>query len=105
MLKTVCLSLLVLVQGAFGHGGHGNSGPAAGETIQQYAQRHVCFHTTFHTTKLIVASVIDVVRAPYVSIDAHFFPALLILLFNSDSFDIGSFFQLHDLDRSVHLLC
>jgi len=76
MLKTICLSLLVVVQGAFGHGGHENSGPAAGETIQQYAQRHVCFHITFHTTKLIIASIIDVVGAPYVSIDAHLFLSL-----------------------------
>jgi len=41
MYKLLCLSLLGLTQGALGHGGHENSGPAAGETIQQYAQRHV----------------------------------------------------------------
>jgi hypothetical protein len=37
MLKLICLSLLVLVNGGFGH----ESGPVKGETIQQYAQRHV----------------------------------------------------------------
>ncbi|KAI0081168.1 hypothetical protein K474DRAFT_1657029 [Panus rudis PR-1116 ss-1] len=44
------------------HGSHGD-GPAKGETIQQYAQRHM-------------------------SSEHHI-----------DSFDIGSFFQLHDLNR------
>ncbi|KAK7686625.1 hypothetical protein QCA50_010225 [Cerrena zonata] len=45
-----------------GHGGHGQ-GPAQGETIQQYAQRHM-------------------------SSEHHI-----------DSFDVGSFFALHDLNR------
>jgi len=36
------LSLLVLVRAALGHGVHEHfPGPAEGETIQQYAQRHV----------------------------------------------------------------
>lgn len=59
MLKLICLSLLVLVNGGFGH----ESGPVKGETIQQYAQRHM-------------------------SSEHHI-----------DSFDIRSFFQLHDLNR------
>jgi len=37
------LSLLISVPSAvLAHGGHEHPGPAAGETIQQYAQRHVC---------------------------------------------------------------
>ncbi|KAF4623624.1 hypothetical protein D9613_002288 [Agrocybe pediades] len=64
MHKVLCLLLLGLTQHALGHGGHENSGPAAGETIQQYAQRHM-------------------------SSEHHI-----------DSFDAGSFFQLHDLNRN-----
>jgi len=56
--------LLVLSEGGFGHGGHENTGPLHGETIQQYAQRHM-------------------------SSEHHI-----------DSFDIRSFFQLHDLNRN-----
>ncbi|KAF8807902.1 precursor to secretory protein Ssp120 [Phlegmacium glaucopus] len=64
MMKLICLSLLALVEGGFGHGTHENTGPAHGETIQQYAQRHM-------------------------SSEHHI-----------DSFDIRSFFQLHDLNRN-----
>ncbi|KAF8167552.1 precursor to secretory protein Ssp120 [Crassisporium funariophilum] len=64
MMKLICLSLLGLIQGGLGHGGHENTGPANGETIQQYAQRHM-------------------------SSEHHI-----------DSFDIRSFFQLHDLNRN-----
>ena len=42
MNKVIYLVLLASIQAGFGHGGHENSGPAAGETIQEYAQRHVC---------------------------------------------------------------
>jgi len=48
---------------AWAHGSHGNDAPTEGETIQQYAQRHM-------------------------SSEHHI-----------DSFDVASFFQLHDLDR------
>ena len=41
MYKLIYLSLLGLAQYALAHGGHENSGPQPGETIQQYAQRHV----------------------------------------------------------------
>ena len=41
MLNLLYLSLLGLVPVGLAHGGHEHSGPAAGETIQQYAQRHV----------------------------------------------------------------
>jgi len=64
MLRLICLSLLVFSEGGFGHGGHDNTGPLHGETIQQYAQRHM-------------------------SSEHHI-----------DSFDIRSFFQLHDLNRN-----
>jgi len=41
-MKTLSLlSTLVLVDAAFAHGGHSESGPAQGETIQEYAQRHM----------------------------------------------------------------
>lgn len=33
-----CLGCILAVRG---HGGHGHDAPAEGETIQQYAQRHV----------------------------------------------------------------
>lgn len=33
-----CLGCILAVRG---HGGHGHDAPAQGETIQQYAQRHV----------------------------------------------------------------
>jgi len=56
--------LLVLFEGGSGHGGHESTGPLQGETIQQYAQRHM-------------------------SSEHHI-----------DSFDIRSFFQLHDLNRN-----
>jgi len=64
MLRLICLSLLILSEGGFGHGGHENKGPLQGESIQQYAQRHM-------------------------SSEHHI-----------DSFDIRSFFQLHDLNRN-----
>jgi len=64
MFKLICLSLLGLVQSSLAHGGHANTGPAPGETIQQYAQRHM-------------------------SSEHHI-----------DSFDVRSFFQLHDLNRN-----
>ncbi|EPQ60110.1 precursor to secretory protein Ssp120 [Gloeophyllum trabeum ATCC 11539] len=61
-MKTLtALSLLFSLQAARGHAGH--EGPASGETIQQYAQRHMV--TEHHI----------------------------------DSFDLRSFFQLHDLNR------
>ncbi|TEB38558.1 hypothetical protein FA13DRAFT_1751276 [Coprinellus micaceus] len=41
MLKPIAFSLLVLIELALAHGGHGHDGPEAGETIQQYAQRHM----------------------------------------------------------------
>lgn len=42
MKAIASLSLLIFVPSlVLGHGGHENSGPAAGETIQQYAQRHM----------------------------------------------------------------
>ncbi|RXW23037.1 hypothetical protein EST38_g2798 [Candolleomyces aberdarensis] len=41
MLKPLAWSLLFLVELAVAHGGHEHSGPEAGETIQQYAQRHM----------------------------------------------------------------
>jgi len=39
MKVILCLSLLISTPGIFGHAGH--DGPASGETIQQYAQRHM----------------------------------------------------------------
>jgi len=57
------LFCLGCVLAAHGHGSHGNDAPAEGETIQQYAQRHMA--------------------------SEH----------HIDSFDLPSFFQLHDLDR------
>jgi hypothetical protein len=74
-------------------------GPLLAKQFNSMRNDMYVFISPLIPTELIIASVIDVVRAPYVSIDTHFFPALLSLLFNSDSFDIGSFFQLHDLDR------
>ncbi|TFK26749.1 hypothetical protein FA15DRAFT_667029 [Coprinopsis marcescibilis] len=41
MLKPLTWSILLFVGLAAGHGGHSHSGPAKGETIQQYAQRHM----------------------------------------------------------------
>ncbi|KAF5332539.1 hypothetical protein D9611_005141 [Ephemerocybe angulata] len=42
MLKPLSLSLLLFVELAIAHGGgHQHSGPESGETIQQYAQRHM----------------------------------------------------------------
>jgi len=64
MLRLICLSLLVLIEGGLGHGRHEKTGPLQGETIQQYAQRHMA--------------------------SEH----------HIDSFDIRSFFQLHDLNRN-----
>ncbi|KAF8640943.1 hypothetical protein AX17_000590 [Amanita inopinata Kibby_2008] len=57
------LSLLVLANLVFGHEEHHHDGPANGETIELYAQRHM-------------------------SSEHHI-----------DTFDTGSFFQLHDLNR------
>ncbi|KIL71409.1 hypothetical protein M378DRAFT_154971 [Amanita muscaria Koide BX008] len=55
--------LFVLANSVLGHGDHGHDGPAAGESMKQYAERHM-------------------------SSEHHI-----------DNFDIGSFFQLHDLNR------
>ncbi|KAF9524083.1 hypothetical protein CPB83DRAFT_861855 [Crepidotus variabilis] len=41
MHKLFRLSFLAFIQCAIAHGGHEHSGPAEGETIQQYAQRHM----------------------------------------------------------------
>lgn len=42
-MKGLAASLLLaaIAHCAYGHGGHEHSGPSQGETIQQYAQRHV----------------------------------------------------------------
>ncbi|KDQ63066.1 hypothetical protein JAAARDRAFT_29063 [Jaapia argillacea MUCL 33604] len=61
MKALACLSLLCCLQAARAHAGHDE--PAKGETVQQYAQRHMA--------------------------NEH----------HIDSFDLKSFFQLHDLDR------
>ncbi|KAJ7292924.1 precursor to secretory protein Ssp120 [Mycena rebaudengoi] len=59
-MKAACLSLFVLVHSVWAHGDHGKKD---GETVQQYAQRHMA--------------------------SEH----------HIDSFDLRSFFQLHDLNR------
>jgi len=41
MKAIASLSLLFSVPAVFGHGGHDHAGPAPGETIKQYAQRHM----------------------------------------------------------------
>lgn len=41
MLKPIAFSLLVFIELALAHGGHEHGGPESGETIQQYAQRHM----------------------------------------------------------------
>jgi len=41
MVALASLSFLIIAHGALGHGGHEQTGPASGETIQQYAQRHM----------------------------------------------------------------
>ncbi|KAH9486439.1 putative calcium-binding protein [Psilocybe cubensis] len=64
MLKFVYLSLLGIIPASLAHGSHEESGPAHGESIQEYAQRHM-------------------------SSEHHI-----------DSFDVRSFFQLHDLNRN-----
>ncbi|KAK2464743.1 hypothetical protein APHAL10511_003161 [Amanita phalloides] len=58
------LPVLVLASSVLAHGGHTHGGPAVGETMQEYAQRHM-------------------------SSEHHI-----------DTFDVGSFFQLHDLDSN-----
>jgi len=64
MKVAVAIALVSSLQTVWAHGSHGNDAPAEGETIQQYAQRHM-------------------------SSEHHI-----------DSFDVASFFQLHDLDRN-----
>ncbi|KAL0571219.1 hypothetical protein V5O48_010742 [Marasmius crinis-equi] len=63
MKTTASLILVYLTSLVLAHGGHEGSGPAKGETIQQYARRHMA--------------------------KEH----------HIDSFDLRSFFQLHDLNR------
>ncbi|KAF9270867.1 precursor to secretory protein Ssp120 [Marasmius fiardii PR-910] len=64
-MKTLAsFTFLYIFSLAQAHGGHEGSGPAKGETIQQYARRHMA--------------------------KEH----------HIDSFDLRSFFQLHDLDRN-----
>jgi len=63
MKAVAAIALMSSLHTAWAHGSHGNDAPAEGETIQQYAQRHM-------------------------SSEHHI-----------DSFDVASFFQLHDLDR------
>ncbi|PPQ69440.1 hypothetical protein CVT25_004832 [Psilocybe cyanescens] len=41
MLKLIYLSLFGLIPACLSHGTHDNTGPNQGETIQEYAQRHV----------------------------------------------------------------
>jgi len=63
MKVVAAIAFVSSLRSAWAHGSHGNDAPAEGETIQQYAQRHM-------------------------SSEHHI-----------DSFDVASFFQLHDLDR------
>lgn len=65
MYKLICLSLLALVQGSLGHGSHESTGPAQGETIQEYAQRHVRPYRVKNTVQSNLDG-IDVLRTSYV---------------------------------------
>lgn len=44
MRKFNCLILLALLCRVLAHGDHEHSGPAKGESISEYAQRHVSAH-------------------------------------------------------------
>ena len=66
MLRLICLSLLVNFERGFGHGGHESTGPLHGETIQQYAQRHVRIYNPISLNFSFSSQVIDVFRTSYV---------------------------------------
>ncbi len=63
-MRQVLVALLLV---AFAQGHEGHDGPAKGETIQQYAQRHVCLLARdVQAHILIVYTFADVQGAPYV---------------------------------------
>lgn len=97
MKAIASLSLLIFVPSlVLGHGGHENSGPAAGETIQQYAQRHV---------RRFLAQYLPTTKRPCRCLQSTICNWLTIVvsvsylfLYVSDSFDVRSFHALHDLN-------
>lgn len=101
MRSSIYLVALAAFQGALGHGGHENTGPASGETIQQYAKRHVCRYLSFIDAHFNGANKVTF-RCPQ-NITCNPFNHSQWLepdnSFQSDSFDIRSFFKLHDLDK------
>lgn len=93
------LPLLTLANFALGHGDHGHGGPAAGEAMQDYAKRHV---RILHTgCALVLILLIDGFGASHVNLRPPFIIANLKYFGYSDSFDVRSFFKLHDLNGLV----
>lgn len=73
MLKLIYLSLFGLIPACLSHGTHDNTGPNQGETIQEYAQRHVRLVICSYTTSSWIhsPSKLDVVRTSYVGFNVH----------------------------------
>lgn len=83
LFHILSLSLLGFVPGALGRGDHQESLKVPGETIQQYAQRHVCLSVgspcTTHSTDYARS---DVIGASHVITTQHSppFPGRLIAI-------------------------
>jgi hypothetical protein len=104
MKLLVCLSLLPFLHSTRAHGDHGIK---EGETVQQYARRHVrmiAWTDLGGLTGIFVWHMLDGFGAPYVRIRTSSLGLWkLIISANSDAFDLKSFFQLHDLNRCITL--
>ncbi|KAH9929731.1 uncharacterized protein B0H18DRAFT_995999 [Fomitopsis serialis] len=87
LLPSLAVFVFAYLAAAHGdHGDHGHEGPAAGETIQQYAERHVHGEGASYVGRNLFRVVIELNTRC------------------SDSFDPPSFFQLHDLNREIEAI-
>lgn len=99
------LAFLASLRAAAAHGGHGEH--VEGETLQQYAQRHVRSNQASHTSPTLtdVFTGCAQCRWPLSTTckqqrgTKHVCRHLLFPC--SDTFDVPSFFHLHDLNRCV----
>jgi hypothetical protein len=98
-MKKACLSLFVLAHNVFAHGDHG-TGMKPGENIQAYAQRHVCLSNLLFF-QLYINFVSRWPRSTICTPPSPQFAGNTQFSRHRDSFDLRSFFQLHDLNRYV----
>ena len=100
-MKLGLATLVYLFHLVNAHGGHESGGMKEGESVKDYAERHVSTTARRVTERCADHNMIDVHGAPYVC-RLPWIPPLTILthICSSDAFDLDSFFALHDLDSN-----